>query len=80
MERFEKGINRKGTNCVKWDVPFVTEGVQPMWIADMDFEVAPAITENLKNITSQEHLDISFYLRTIISRLSTGWSGDIDIR
>lgn len=30
MERFEKGINRKGTNCVKWDVPFVTEGVQPM--------------------------------------------------
>lgn len=71
MERFEKGINRKGTNCVKWDVPFVTEGVQPMWIADMDFEVAPAITENLKNITSQGAFGYQFlsenYYQSIIN-------------
>ena len=67
MERFEKGINRKGTNCVKWDVPFVTEGVQPMWIADMDFEVAPAITENLKNIASQGAFGYQFLSENLLS-------------
>lgn len=47
MYEFDNVINRKGSNCVKWDVPFVTDGVIPMWIADMDFEVAPAIKRNL---------------------------------
>lgn len=49
MYHFDRGIERKGTNCIKWDSSFVTSEVTPMWIADMDFEVAPAITENLKN-------------------------------
>lgn len=49
MYHFDRGIERKGTNCIKWDSSFVTSDVTPMWIADMDFEVAPAITENLKN-------------------------------
>lgn len=53
MYNFDVGIERRGTNCVKWDVPFVTEDVTPMWIADMDFRVAPAITENLKKIAEQ---------------------------
>lgn len=53
MYDFDKGVNRKGTNCVKWDVPFITDDITPMWIADMDFEVAPAITENLKAIAEQ---------------------------
>lgn len=37
---------RRGTNCVKWDL--VPEGVIPMWVADMDFEVAPCILEAVK--------------------------------
>lgn len=53
MYQFDEGIERRGTNCVKWDVPFITEGVTPMWIADMDFRVAPAITENLRKIAEQ---------------------------
>lgn len=53
MYQFDEGIERRGTNCVKWDVSFITEGVTPMWIADMDFRVAPAITENLKKIAEQ---------------------------
>jgi cystathionine beta-lyase len=32
---------RRGTNCVKWDM--MSEGVIPLWVADMDFPVAPAI-------------------------------------
>ncbi len=47
MDCFEQGIERKHTNCEKWDAPFVKEGVVPMWVADMDFMVAPAITERL---------------------------------
>ena len=53
MYNFDNGVNRKGTHCVKWDVPFVTEDMIPMWIADMDFEVAPAITENLCKVAKQ---------------------------
>ena len=43
---FDKIINRRNTNCVKWDE--CAEGVIPMWVADMDFQVAPAITEALR--------------------------------
>ena len=53
MYNFDDGVNRRGTNCIKWDVPFVTEDILPMWIADMDFQIAPAITENLKKIAEQ---------------------------
>lgn len=37
---FESIIDRKGTNSLKWD--FFDDDV-PMWVADMDFKVAPAI-------------------------------------
>lgn len=47
MDCFEQGIERKDTNCEKWDAPFIKKGVVPMWVADMDFEIAPAITERL---------------------------------
>ncbi len=47
---FDKVISRRGTNCVKWDArpPYKedidTSDVIPMWVADMDFEVAPCIS------------------------------------
>lgn len=53
MYNFDEGIERKGTNCVKWDVPFVTEDVIPMWIADMDFRVAPEIMKEIQRIGEQ---------------------------
>lgn len=37
---FDKIIDRRGTNSLKWDVP---ENELPMWVADMDFETAPEI-------------------------------------
>ena len=39
---FDKITDRRNTNSLKWDV---TEGELPMWVADMDFETAPEITE-----------------------------------
>lgn len=38
---FDKETDRLGTQSVKWDS--IGEGVLPMWVADMDFEVAPCI-------------------------------------
>ena len=35
-------IDRKNTGSLKWDVP---DGELPMWVADMDFRTAPAVTE-----------------------------------
>lgn len=43
---FDQQIDRHGSNCVKWDE--MPEGVLPMWVADMDFAVAPPIVEALK--------------------------------
>ena len=41
---FDKEINRRDTNAIKWDV---AENELPMWVADMDFEAAPAIRKAL---------------------------------
>lgn len=43
---FDKTIDRRATNSYKWDS--ATEGVLPMWVADMDFRTAPAIIDALQ--------------------------------
>lgn len=43
---FDTPANRQGSGCYKWDEAHDPE-VIPMWVADMDFRVAPAITEAL---------------------------------
>ena len=42
---FDRRIQREGTHSVKWHVP---EGELPMWVADMDFETAPAVLEAIQ--------------------------------
>jgi len=44
---FDEVIARQGTGCVKWDESPSTD-VIPLWVADMDFAVAPAIQEAIK--------------------------------
>ena len=44
---FNKIIDRRGSNCVKWD-EFSDPDIIPMWVADMDFETAPCVLEALK--------------------------------
>lgn len=43
---FDKITNRRGTCSCKWDN--APDGVLPMWVADMDFPTAPAVTEALQ--------------------------------
>ena len=47
MIDFDKITPRRGTNCVKWDET-EADDVLPLWVADMDFEVAPAIQRALQ--------------------------------
>ncbi len=39
-------IDRKNTDCLKWD--YFDDEI-PMWVADMDFRLAPAILEAIEN-------------------------------
>lgn len=45
---FDNVVNRRGTNCYKWDDGAMPEDIIPMWVADMDFSVAPEIQRALK--------------------------------
>ena len=48
---FDKVVNRKNTSCSKWDYLgkfFGNSNALPMWVADMDFEVVPEITNAIK--------------------------------
>jgi cysteine-S-conjugate beta-lyase len=47
---FDKKIERRNTRAVKWDLVkslYGSEDVLPMWVADMDFEVPPAVKDAL---------------------------------
>lgn len=44
---FDTVINRRGTNSYKWDI-FHEDDVIPLWVADMDFAVAPAISAAIR--------------------------------
>ena len=52
MYDFDTIIPRRGTGAIKWDArpPFEadTEGVIPLWVADMDFKAAPFIIDALR--------------------------------
>ncbi len=45
MYDFDKEVNRRGSNSMKWNVG---EKELPMWVADMDFETAPEIIRALE--------------------------------
>ena len=55
---FDELIERRGTDCVKWDERprvgehssgmMLSDDVIPLWVADMDFKAAPAILEAVK--------------------------------
>lgn len=46
---FDRPTQRRNTNSYKWDTP-ESEGVLPLWVADMDFQTAPAVTEALRRV------------------------------
>ena len=76
---FNELITRRGTNCVKWDAAADAD-VLPMWVADMDFRTAPAITDALRKRVEQgifgyTHVPDEYY-EAVISWFSRrhGWT------
>ena len=54
--KFDEIIDRKNHNSAKWDemnMNFGEENLLPMWIADMDFRVAPEIVKAMENKLNQ---------------------------
>ena len=50
MYNFDKKIDRCNTDCIKWDTveaSNISKDTLPMFIADMDFEVLPEISQAL---------------------------------
>lgn len=45
---FDTPIERRNTASYKWDISHM-KGVLPMWVADMDFKIAPEIIEAIKS-------------------------------
>ena len=51
---FDDVVDRRNTDCLKYDFARemkASEDAIPLWVADMDFQVAPEITRRLKKIT-----------------------------
>lgn len=45
---FDQIVERRGTGAVKWNKA-VADDFIPLWVADMDFKVAPAIIDAMRN-------------------------------
>ena len=62
---FDEIVNRRGTDCEKWDGG-ETEGLLPMWVADMDFRTAPCVIDALRKrvehgVFGYEHVPEAYY-------------------
>lgn len=79
---FDVPTNRKNTGSLKWDI---AENELPMWVADMDFETAPAVKEAIKktaergifgySIVPDEYFESirDFFERRYSYRFETEW-------
>ena len=48
---FDKIVDRHGTDCYKWDMIAkrkLPADTLPLWVADMDFQTAPAVREAIE--------------------------------
>lgn len=53
---FDKKIDRRNNNSTKWSGMkggFISNDLLPFWIADMDFEICPNISESMKKVLDQ---------------------------
>lgn len=62
---FDKIVNRQATDSTKWD-DIADADMLPLWVADMDFEVAPAIQDAIKKraahpVFGYTHIPESYY-------------------
>ena len=77
---FDEIIDRHDTNALKWEI--FPEDVLPLWVADMDFAVAPPIINRMKkrleNPIFGYSLDSAELIRTIQKRMLDRYNWQID--
>ena len=71
---FDEIVNRRGTNCYKYDALkkiFGSDDLLPLWVADTDFRTPDFIMEAIRRRMDHENLGYSFrgegFFRSIIS-------------
>ena len=52
---FDKAIKREGTYSLKWE-KYKADGLEPFWLADMDFATPKEIIKSIENVLEQEIL------------------------
>ena len=63
MYEFDRIVDRKGTDCLKWDKLEVNYGhgdLLPFWIADMDFPVMPELVQAITDRAAHPSYGYSF--------------------
>ncbi|MEA4920780.1 MAG: MalY/PatB family protein [Clostridiaceae bacterium] len=85
MYNFDVVPERRGTNSIKWDRADEYCGgknLLPMWIADMDFAVAPSIIGNLRKKVDQSVFGYTFlsdeYYNAVIHWMKTRHNFDVE--
>lgn len=74
---FESVIDRKNTNSLKWDL---FDDDCPMWVADMDFKVAPAITEAIQKRASHPVYGYSIIPDSLFESYIGWWDRRYDLK
>lgn len=86
-DSFNEGVNRLGTNAVKYDKykeNFNTneDDIIPMWIADMDFKTCDEITKALQNKLSTGNLGydtVNGYYESVVKWMKNRHNVDINV-
>ncbi|MBR2558648.1 MAG: pyridoxal phosphate-dependent aminotransferase [Methanobrevibacter sp.] len=74
---FESIIERKGTSCLKWDL---FDDDVPMWVADMDFKVAPAIQKAISKRASHPIYGYTIVSDKLFEAYADWWDSRYDFR
>ena len=76
MYNFDAIIDRRNTACVKYDNlanVFGITDILPMWVADMDFQVAPEIRDAVRQYAEKVFSDIPSEPMRQSKPLLIGW-------
>lgn len=85
MYNFHEVIDRRNTDCMKWDrlkELFGREDLLPLWVADMDFSVAPAILKAVEERATHPIYGYNFstdkYYESVINWMKNRHNWDIN--
>ena len=70
---FDKITDRRGTDCLKWDSNG-DPSIHPMWVADMDFAVAPQIQEAMRKRLEHPVYGYTFHGEALLGAI-VSWVG-----